>query len=89
MYVLPVAELLALDALLSFEDIRDKLVEYHEDLGSCAFISHTWLRSQSPDSVAGSDGAGPSRYHFSSTLLAHRAQLFFPPLQKEDNDMEN
>ena len=54
MFVMPVAELLALDSLQCHEELRHKLVEYRPgEMGSCAFISHTWLRRNSPDSARG------------------------------------
>ena len=53
MYVLPVGDVLALEFIECHEDVRDKLVEYHEGMGACAFFSHTWLRRASPDSAAG------------------------------------
>ena len=55
MYVLPVAEVLALEkALPAHEDIHDKLVEWHEGMGPVAFISQTWLTGGFPDDAHGS-----------------------------------
>ena len=46
------ADVLALESIKCHEEVREKLVEYHEGMGACAFFSHTWLRRAAPDSVA-------------------------------------
>ena len=49
MFVLPIAEALALDAVPQHEDIKDKLVEWQPSMGGVAFFSHTWLGFKHPD----------------------------------------
>lgn len=52
MYVMPVSEVLALDALLPHEVLKDRLVEWNPGMGKVLFCSHTWLKSTHPDDDA-------------------------------------
>ena len=49
MYVLPVAEVLALTRIRTHEEILDKLVVWTPGMGDAAFISQTWLGRSHPD----------------------------------------
>ena len=49
MYVMPVAEVLRLDELRPFEEVKDRLVEWTPGMGKVLFCSHTWLRYTHPD----------------------------------------
>ena len=54
MYVMPVKDVLALDKLAPYEDVKDKLVEWTPGMGKVLFCSHTWLRFTGPDDEKGS-----------------------------------
>ena len=49
MYVLPVAEVLALTKIRTHEELFDKLVAWSPGMGDCVFISQTWLGKTHPD----------------------------------------
>ena len=49
MYVLPIAEVLALTKIRTHEELFDKLVPWSPGMGDCVFISQTWLGKTHPD----------------------------------------
>ena len=52
MLVMPIPDLIAMEALPPHEAVKDKLVEWSPGMGAVFFFSHTWLKFTSPDNDA-------------------------------------
>ena len=49
MKTLPVEKFLALTMIKSYEELKDLLVEFEENMGKTMFVSHQWVTAQHPD----------------------------------------